>query len=178
MRTVLPCVVGQVSGPVGELAGLVGELEGKMTAAPPVDPLRAELHSKGLRLTPQRQMVLAAVAQTSHSTPEQILSVVQAQAAGVNVSTIYRTLALLEKLGLVRHTHLGHGASTFSLADDNPLVHLFCRECSRVLELPAGELQPLAARLLERDGFELDVGHMALTGRCPSCRAPKLPTLP
>lgn len=131
--------------------------------------LRAELRTKGYRLTPQRQLVLEAVGELGHATPEQILTAVQRRVVAVNVSTVYRTLALLEELGLVRHTHLGHGASTFSLATEREHVHLVCRDCGAVQELPAEGVGDLAARLLEQQGFTVDIGHTALFGRCRAC---------
>ena len=134
--------------------------------------LRAELRSKGYRLTAQRQLVLEAVAQIGHATPEQVLAAVQQKAAGVNISTVYRTLYLLEELGLVRHTHLGHGASTFSVTDQDEHIHLVCRDCAAVSELAAGVVVDLAARLTEQQGFILDIGHAALFGTCADCARP------
>ena len=67
-----------------------------------------ELRSRGYRVTPQRQLVLEAVAALDHATPEEIAANVQRTAKGVTISTIYRTLELLDSLGLVAHTHLNH----------------------------------------------------------------------
>lgn len=132
-------------------------------------PLHTKLRAKGYRLTPQRQLVLEAVGQIGHATPEQVLAAVQRKAVGVNVSTVYRTLYLLEELGLVRHTHLSHGASTFSLVSEGEHVHLVCRDCAAVQELPADKVGDLASRLLQEQGFVLDIGHVALFGTCAAC---------
>lgn len=94
------------------------------------------------------------------------MAAVQLKAIGVNISTVYRTLYLLEELGLVRHTHLGHGASTFSVTDEDVHVHLVCRDCAAVSELAAEAVGDLAALLTEQQGFVLDIGHAALFGRC------------
>ena len=75
-----------------------------------------QLRARGYRVTPQRQLVLEAVARLDHATPEEIGAQVQQTARGVNISTIYRTLELLEQIGMVTHTHLGHGAPTYHLA--------------------------------------------------------------
>ena len=140
-----------------------------LTAA--VKALHDELRAKGYRLTPQRQLVLEAVGDIGHATPEQVLAAVQRKAVAVNVSTVYRTLYLLEEIGLVRHTHLSHGASTFSLRDEVEHVHLVCRDCATVQELPADVAADLASRLLEQKGFRLDIGHAALFGTCSTCGA-------
>ena len=60
-----------------------------------------ELRARGYRVTPQRQLVLEAVTKLEHATPEEICADVQQTARGVNISTIYRALELLEDLGLV-----------------------------------------------------------------------------
>src|SRR6185437_3495338 len=77
-----------------------------------------QLRARGYRVTPQRQLVLEAVARLDHATPEEIGAQVQQTARGVNISTIYRTLELLEQIGMVTHTHLGHGAPIYHLATD------------------------------------------------------------
>src|SRR5262249_16408414 len=74
------------------------------------------LRARGYRVTPQRQLVLAAVTKLEHATPEEIWADVQQTASGVNISTIYRALELLEQLGLVTHTHLRPGAPPYHLA--------------------------------------------------------------
>lgn len=130
--------------------------------------LRRTLHERGMRMTPQRQLVLDAVRELEHATPDQICQRVQVTAPTVNITTIYRTLDLLDKLGLVRHTHLGHGAPTYS-ADDHEHVHLVCHRCGRMDEIPCELVDDLAGTLSERYGFELDASHLALSGTCKDC---------
>lgn len=130
---------------------------------------QAQLRSRGYRLTPQRQLVLEAVGELGHSTPEDIASAVRRTASGVNISTVYRTLELLEELGLVQHTHLGHGAPAYSVSTDDDHVHLVCRDCGEVQEAEADLLGEAVRRLAQERGFTLDVGHVALFGSCKSC---------
>lgn len=119
-------------------------------------------------MTPQRQLVLDAVRELAHATPEQICQRVQRTAPTVNLTTVYRTLDLLDKLGLVRHTHLGHGAPTYS-ADEHEHVHLVCHRCAQVYEVPCGLLDELARQLRAKAGFHLDRSHLALSGTCADC---------
>ena len=130
--------------------------------------LRNELHQRGLRMTPQRQLVLDAVRELGHATPEQICARVQEAAPAVNITTVYRSLDLLERIGVVRHTHLGHGAPTYS-AQEHEHVHLVCHECGTVMEVPTDLMDELAAKLDAVHGFELDIAHVALSGRCRDC---------
>ena len=128
------------------------------------------LHQRGMRMTPQRQLVLDAVRELGHATPEQVCRRVQGTASTVNITTVYRALDLLEDLGLVRHTHLGHGAPTYSV-EEHEHVHLACHRCGRVDEVPCEMLDELAERLLRARGFALDATHLALSGTCRDCRS-------
>ena len=89
----------------------------------------------------------------------------------MNISTIYRTLELLEQLGLVTHTHLGHGAPRYHLAAEAEHVHLVCSECGRVTQVGPDTVTALVAALNETQGFETDVGHLTVFGKCAECRA-------
>jgi Fur family ferric uptake transcriptional regulator len=136
------------------------------------DPSLAEvLRSRGLRLTAQRQLVLEAVHELGHATPDQVHAKVSETAAGVNITTIYRTLELLEELGLVTHAHLSHGAPTYHAVVEDQHVHLVCRQCRSVVEVPSGMLNGLAGDLERERGFLVDVGHVALFGVCSQCGA-------
>ncbi len=128
------------------------------------------LRAGGYRVTPQRQLVLEAVARLEHATPEEICGEVRQTARGVNVSTVYRTLELLEQLGLVKHTHIHHGAPSYHLADDAGHVHLVCRQCERVIQVDQAAVGPLVVALEQSNGFQTDVGHLTVFGLCANCR--------
>ena len=119
-------------------------------------------------MTPQRQLVLDAVRDLEHATPERICEYVQRSAPAVNITTIYRTLDLLEGLDLVRHTHLGHGAPSYSTRPHEH-VHLVCHRCGEVSEVPTEDMAELTAQLQQQYGFVLDASHLALSGRCRNC---------
>jgi Fur family ferric uptake transcriptional regulator len=133
--------------------------------------LTAQLRAKGYRLTPARQLVLAAVATLEHATPDAICAEVQRTASSVNLSTVYRTLELLEELDLVSHTHLGHGAPIYHAAHERDHLHLVCGGCGRIIEASAASADSLVERLRGELGFETDVAHFALFGRCAQCLA-------
>lgn len=129
-----------------------------------VPDLAAELRARGLRVTAQREQVLAAVRDLGHATPEQIGEAVP----GVDAATVYRTLELLEELGLVRHTHLGHGAPSYRPADDDH-IHVVCHSCGSVVDAPPDLVNDLEQRLLSERGFHLDRAHFTVFGRCGAC---------
>ncbi len=133
------------------------------------DELASKLHSVGYRLTPQRQFVLQAVEKLGHATPDEILAEVQGQSSAVNVSTVYRTLEVLEELGLVRHAHLSDRAPTYHSVGDHEHFHLVCRNCHRVVSVGPDVVAPLAEQLTREQGFVIDVGHLAVFGECVEC---------
>jgi Fur family ferric uptake transcriptional regulator len=133
-------------------------------------PLAELLRERGLRLTPQRQLILEAVGELGHATPEQLHGAVRERVAGVNITTVYRTLELLEELGLVTHTHLSHGSPTYHRAGDDQHMHLVCRSCGVIDEVDPRLLEPLAKQLSEHRGFRVDVGHVSFFGLCKSCQ--------
>ncbi len=131
-----------------------------------------ELKERGHRLTPQRQLILEAIESSQgHVSAESVHAKVAAQFPQVNISTVYRTLELLEELGLVQHTHLGHGPPTYSVSTDDDHVHLVCRDCGAVQEAPPDVVAPVVEALAATRGFTVDVGHLAVFGRCESCSA-------
>ncbi len=130
------------------------------------DELAARLRGRGLRLTQQRRDVLAAVRHLGHATPEQI----HATVGEADLTTVYRTLELLEETGFVRHAHLGHGAPSYRPADDDH-IHVVCHHCGRVLDVDADLVDELAASLQNTQGFQLDRGHFTVFGKCADCAA-------
>jgi Fur family transcriptional regulator, ferric uptake regulator len=136
---------------------------------------REQLRASGYRLTPQRELVLEAVEQLDHATPEAILERVQRTVSGVNISTVYRTLDLLSELGLVAHTHLGHGAPVYHAASEPEHVHLVCRSCGGVTEAPPSLADTFLTELGDAYGFAADVPHLTVFGTCRECREAAVP---
>jgi len=115
--------------------------------------------------------VLEAIGKLDHATPEEIAAAVHETARGVNITTIYRTLELLDNVGLVTHHHLNDGAPTYHLASEGDHVHLVCQGCGNVSEVRPEAIKPLITALDEGQGFETDVAHLTVFGRCANCRA-------
>jgi len=131
---------------------------------------RQRLRGSGYRLTPQRELILAAVERLGHATPDEVMAEVRAHSEAVNVSTVYRTLEVLEELGLVRHAHLSDRAPTYHSVSDHEHFHLVCRNCQTVISVDPDVLSPLLQRLDTDHGFIADIGHLTVFGTCESCR--------
>ena len=131
---------------------------------------REKLRESGYRLTPQREMILAAVERLGHATPDEVLADVRQHSEAVNASTVYRTLEVLEELGLVRHAHLSDRAPTYHSVTGEEHFHLVCRNCHAVISVDPGVLIPLLDQLEVDHRFSVDVGHLTVFGRCQACR--------
>ena len=127
------------------------------------------LREKGYRLTPQRELVLKAVDELGHATPDEVLAKVREQSSAVNISTVYRTLELLEELEMVRHTHITDRAPTYHSRTTPDHVHLVCRGCGEVIEAEPEEFTPLSEALQSKHRFTADMGHLTVFGRCGGC---------
>ncbi len=130
---------------------------------------RQALREKGYRLTPQRELILAAVDELGHATPEDVHAWVRERASGVNISTVYRTLEVLEGLGLVRHAHLSDRAPTYHSTRGHEHFHLVCRDCHKVVSVNAEDAAPFVESLATRHAFSPDLGHLTVFGRCHDC---------
>ncbi len=131
--------------------------------------LKQELRSRGYRLTPQRRKVLDAVTELVHARPDDVNSYLLDHGETINLSTIYRTLELLEGLGLVTHAHLGHGAPTYHSSAVPDHLHLVCHDCGSVTEASTGLAAGLVDRLRRDHDFEPEVTHLTIFGRCKAC---------
>src|SRR6266849_6540749 len=124
-----------------------------------------------LCMTPQRQLILDAVATLhGHISADQVYQQVIRQFPDVNVTTVYRTLEVLEELGLMRHTHFHDGVAQYQRTDEAPHHHLVCTVCDGDTELDLEILEPLAEELLQRYGFKSDLAHTAIVGVCRACQ--------
>jgi Fur family ferric uptake transcriptional regulator len=138
----------------------------------PWDSVRERAHARGMRWTPQRRVVVEALAGVrGHVTGAELVERCRAVDAGTTPSTVYRTLDALEELGLVRHLHGVDGREEYHVAGEPEHGHLYCEHCGRTWEITAIEARVITGALRERKGFEADLTHMTIVGRCADCAA-------
>jgi Fur family ferric uptake transcriptional regulator len=148
-----------------------------MTISPDAAPLQAAsvaeevaaLRERGLRVSTARRMVLEALfAADGPVSAEQVASGLQLDSASV-----HRNFEVLERHGLVRHVHLGHGPGLYGLRGDER-EYLCCDRCGAVTALAPKELDPVRRRIRERYGYETRFSHFAIVGTCARCSAAAL----
>jgi Fur family transcriptional regulator, ferric uptake regulator len=130
----------------------------------------AMLRERGYRITPQREVILEEVLATrGHITAQDVSRRVQRRLPAVNASTVYRTLAMLEEVGVVRHAHLESGAE-YHRTDEVEHVHLTCSRCGAEDDLSMEEAGSLREVIRGHRGFLPDLTHFAIGGLCGRCQ--------
>ena len=136
----------------------------------PWDSVGDRLRARGLRWTPQRRTVIEVLADADgHVTSAELLERCRRQDRSTIPSTVYRTLDVLEDLGLVRHGHDANGHEEFHVLPAQEHGHLHCSSCGATREIGPGQAEALATAFRGVDGFEVDIGHVTLVGRCRDC---------
>lgn len=129
------------------------------------------LRERGFRLTPQREIVLSVMhGIEDYATVEEIFQLVHGQSAAIDISTVYRTLDLLQELDLASCVDRGDGQRVYALEQiEDPHLHLVCRSCGRVIGAELGPADQLLGYLQEQHGFAADLGHLSVPGLCSQC---------
>jgi Fur family transcriptional regulator, ferric uptake regulator len=127
------------------------------------------VRARGGRATPPRRTLLEVLFEADeHLSAEELAAAVQSRAPDVHISTIYRNLEDLQRLGVVVHSHLGHGPATYQLAS-LAHGHFICEQCGTTIEAPDELFAGLARTVKSKLGFSIDPHHFAILGRCADC---------
>lgn len=128
------------------------------------------LHQSGHKMTPQRYMIVEAILQADeHMSVYQIVERVQERNPCVTLSTVYRTLEVLQEVGFVREVHLPGVKTKYEAVEGNRHHHLVCRLCGTVVKLDALLPETLEKHLQERYQFRTITFDLLATGICEQC---------
>jgi Fur family transcriptional regulator, ferric uptake regulator len=134
--------------------------------------VRDRLRARGLRWTPQRRTLIEVLSRSDgHVTGSELVERCRAIDPGTIPSTVYRTLDVLEELGLLSHSHGADGREEFHVLPAAVHGHLHCIDCGTTWEIAADEAAALVSSLERRRGFAVDVTHLSIAGRCGGCTA-------
>jgi Fur family ferric uptake transcriptional regulator len=127
------------------------------------------LKAHGLKLTPQRRLIVDIIhdAQT-HITAEDIIEKVNERMPGVNKSTVYRTLELLEKSGCVYKSEMDN-QSIYHHVEDGHHHHLVCSGCGKVIDCDEDIFASMEKKLANSYGFYVNFKHLIMSGLCKEC---------
>ena len=129
------------------------------------------LREKGYRITPQRELIIQAVAHSPrHITAEEVAEELRQHTQAINIATVYRTLDLLWQEGFACRNDLSEGKIVYSTFEHGPHIHLVCRKCNQVIDADIQLIQSLDKDLRSSYGFQPDLDHFSLFGICPDCQ--------
>lgn len=132
--------------------------------------VREQLRASGLRWTPQRRTLIDVLSKTNgHITGAELIERCRVVDPTTIPSTVYRTLDVLEGLGLVRHSHGANGREEFHVLPSGVHGHLHCVSCGSTWEIPAEEAAAVVESLRASRRFAVDVTHLSISGECAGC---------
>jgi Fur family ferric uptake transcriptional regulator len=129
------------------------------------------LREHGFRLTPQREMVLSVLHDIEgFATADEIYERVSDMSSSLDISTVYRTLELLQDFHLVASVDPGDGQRRYELLGlHGQHFHLVCLSCGKIIGVEPEALEVCASRMRETYGFEIDLEHLSIPGLCETC---------
>ncbi len=121
----------------------------------------------GMRLSTARRLVLEAL----FAAEGPVSAVHLARTLSIDESSVYRNLEVLERHGLIRHVHLGHGPGLYALVGREEVEYLYCERCAKVTVVTPDQLDPVRNNIRKRFGYEARFTHFAIVGLCEHCTA-------
>jgi Fur family transcriptional regulator, ferric uptake regulator len=141
-----------------------------VTDRPPWSAVRDRLRERGLRWTPQRRTLVEVLARADgHVTGSELIERCREIDPSTIPSTVYRTLDVLEELGIVQHAHGVDGREEFHVLPAQEHGHLHCTRCRETWEIGPEEAAAFVATLATTRGFTVDLSHLTIVGRCAVC---------
>ncbi|ELR98267.1 transcriptional repressor [Gloeocapsa sp. PCC 73106] len=134
--------------------------------------LKSELNARGWRLTPQREKILQIfqnLSQGTHLSAEELHNLLDARGEGISLSTIYRSVKLMARMGILRELELAEGHKHYELNHPHPHHHhhLVCIQCNKTLEFNNDSILKQSLRQCEKEGFQLIDCQLTVMAVCP-----------
>jgi Fur family ferric uptake transcriptional regulator len=144
------------------------------------DSLKAELNERGWRLTPQREVILNVfqnLAEGKHLSAEDLYTVLQGEGQDISLSTIYRTVKLMSRMGILRELELAEGHKHYEINEPYPHHHhhLICVRCNRTIEFKNESVLKIGDKTAKKEGYHLLDCQLTIHAICPACQRSLLP---
>ena len=139
------------------------------------EQLKTLLKEKGYKLTPQRRAVLNIIVDKKgqHLNTEEIYDLVKTQCPDIGLATVYRTLQILDEMGLILKMNLDDGCSRYefnSHQEDHQHHHLICQNCGAIIEVGEDLLDNLEEEINKKYQFTILDHNVKFFGLCAKCR--------
>lgn len=135
-----------------------------------------QLKEKGYKITTQRKLILDIIKenQGKHLSPEEVYNLVKSKASNIGIATIYRTLSLFEKMGLIYKIELTPGSINYELNQvdlNHKHHHLICIECGEIIEVKEDLLENLEEKISANHNFLIKDHSLKFYGYCSKCNS-------
>jgi Fur family transcriptional regulator, ferric uptake regulator len=140
-----------------------------------IEKLKINLKEKGYKLTPQRRAIVDIIIQNagSHLTTEELYDLVKTECPEIGLATVYRTVQLLEELGVVSKLDLNDGCYRYELVredENHQHHHLICSQCGKVIEVQGDLLEVLEHEIESKYDFKIKNHSVKFYGICSECK--------
>ncbi len=138
-----------------------------------IDQYMGLLKSRGFRLTNQRRIIVETLLRKlgTHLNARELLDLAQEEDPSIGIATIYRTIELLNSLGMLNMVNLEEGFLRFEVPDEQMHFHVFCRSCGKTVHLADEESKMAEVKgWAQSEGFDLLPQTFEMAGLCRECR--------
>ncbi|NEQ96661.1 MAG: transcriptional repressor [Cyanothece sp. SIO2G6] len=137
--------------------------------------LKAELNERGWRMTPQRETILTTFQNLSegmHLSAEELCELLKEKGENISLSTIYRNLKLMARMGILRELELAEGQKRYEINQPAPHHHhhLICVRCNKTVEFKNDSVLKVGAKMAEKSGYHLLDCQLLIHAVCPTCQ--------
>ncbi|NEO87847.1 MAG: transcriptional repressor [Spirulina sp. SIO3F2] len=133
--------------------------------------LKAELNSRGWRLTPQRETILHVfqnLPHGNHLSADELHHVLSQRGETISLSTIYRSVKLMARMGILRELELAEGHKHYELnRPQHHHHHMVCVQCNKTVEFKNDSILKQSLKQVDRDGLQLIDCQLTVTTICP-----------
>lgn len=142
--------------------------------------LKAELNERGWRLTPQRETILQIfqnLPKGNHLSAEDLYHLLESEGEVISLSTIYRTLKLMARMGILRELELAEGHKHYEINQPSPHHHhhLICVRCNKTIEFKNDSILRMGTKTSKKEGYHLLDCQLIIHAVCPACQRALLP---
>ena len=121
-------------------------------------------------LTSQRRLLLELLQDTgSHIDAKELYRLASDRDQSISLATVYRSLILFERLGLVEERRLNKSRRSYEIRQTSEHQHLICRVCGKVIEFQSPVLEEAVRSILQDNGFNISQASLYLEGYCDGC---------
>jgi Fur family transcriptional regulator, ferric uptake regulator len=136
-----------------------------------------EVEARGVRLTAQRRALIATIQEaTMHLDAASLLKLARERDPKIDRATVYRTIELLKRLGLIDELdlmHLNGEKHYFEVKTQEDHLHLACFECGEIIEFTSPTFEQLKQEIAAANQFEIQVIRLEVGGCCGACAVKK-----